>query len=111
MEGGFARERYAVHLRYQCNECVFVGSGEGWLLAPMISWIDKNYLKLIRLMPELIEHYIGEWRHHTEKRVILTLSFCALGCDSEGCSQRRFTIVAPTEVAKEVSSNVYIRYK
>lgn len=61
------------------------GSSEGWLLGKTIAWIDRSFLTLLRLKPELIEHYIG--------------------CDNEGCSQRRFTILSPTEVVRDNGSS------
>ena len=51
------------------------GPEGGWLLKRMLKWIEKNYLKLLKLEPSLIEHY--------------------LGCDDDGSSMRRFTILTP----------------
>ena len=57
------------------SDLVKKGPQGGWLLKRMLKWVEKNYLVLIKLEPSLIEHYIG--------------------CDDDGSSMRRFTIVKP----------------
>ena len=55
------------------NDLAKKGPPGGWLLKRML--IENNYLPLIQLEPSLIEHYIG--------------------CDDDGSSMRRFTILDP----------------
>ena len=57
------------------------GPAKGWLLEKLLRWVASHVEDLLKLDPSLIEMYVG--------------------CDAEGNTQRRFTLIEPADEEEE----------